>query len=333
VLIATLILFVQKYQPITFIFDLGGGFEFPVRLFRGSHVKIGVGKLPFTINIFSLAPTKENLQFIASVVRVLIEARGYRMSDSDLQKLYEAVESVYELDRDQRRLLSLATMLPKHLRDHLAAWVEGGQYGEWFDNVEDTVTFSRFQSFDLEGMERYPELLEAVLYVLLHRINATVVEPELFSTLKVGVMDELWRFLKHPVIRAYVIEALKTWRKKNACMILATQSTEDLVESQMVRHVVESCPTKLFLANPYLDANTYSNVFGLTETEIERVKALIPKRQFLLKRPHLAKVLNLNLDPKSYWMTTTNPYESARRREMVDTLGLERALGALANEE
>ena len=35
-------------------------------------------------------------------------------------------------------------------------------------------------------------------------------------------------FLRTRTIRPYIIEALKTWRKKNAAMILATQSSDDL---------------------------------------------------------------------------------------------------------
>ena len=55
-------------------------------------------------------------------------------------------------------------------------------------------------------------------------------------------MDEAWRFLRHPTIQRYILEALKTWRKKNAAMILATQSSADLVRSEMLNVVVESCP-------------------------------------------------------------------------------------------
>ena len=66
-------------------------------------------------------------------------------------------------------------------------------------------------------------------------------------------MDEAWRFIQHPTLRAYVQEALKTWRKRNAAMILATQTVDDFASADLLRTVVESCPTKLLLANPALD--------------------------------------------------------------------------------
>src|SRR6266478_6593893 len=59
----------QKYDPWTFIFDLGGSFESVTQLFKGSYVRIGVNSPDFRINPFSLPLTKENLDFLALFVR------------------------------------------------------------------------------------------------------------------------------------------------------------------------------------------------------------------------------------------------------------------------
>jgi type IV secretion system protein VirB4 len=66
-------------------------------------------------------------------------------------------------------------------------------------------------------------------------------------------MDEAWRFIQHPTLRDYVQEGLKTWRKRNAAMLLSTQTIDDFASADLLRTVVESCPTKLLLANPALD--------------------------------------------------------------------------------
>src|ERR1700735_2558834 len=44
----------QKYDPHTFIFDLGGSFESLTQLFGGSYVRVGLQSQGFTINPFSL---------------------------------------------------------------------------------------------------------------------------------------------------------------------------------------------------------------------------------------------------------------------------------------
>ncbi len=114
------------------------------------------------------------------------------------------------------------------------------------------------------------------------------------STLKVFVLDEAWRFLRDPPIQRYLTEALKTWRKKNACVLLATQSSEDLERSDLLRVAIESCPTKCFLANPNIDRAVYQALFHLNDTEAERIATLVPRQQVLLKQPDVAKVLTLD---------------------------------------
>jgi len=79
-------------------------------------------------------------------------------------------------------------------------------------------------------------------------------------------------------------------------MILATQSGDDLFRSEMLPVVVESCATQIFLANPGMDQVAYREAFHLSETEAEQIAALIPKRQLLLKRANLSKILNLDLE-------------------------------------
>jgi hypothetical protein len=103
-------------------------------------------------------------------------------------------------------------------------------------------------------------------------------------------------------------------------MILATQSASDLTNTEALRPILENCPTQILLANPKLDARLYGDVLRLTESEQGRVRNLIPKRQFLLKQGDVSKILNLNVDKRSYWLYTTNPFEakpSPMQRELI----------------
>ncbi len=288
----------QQYDPYTVLFDLGGGYARLARHFGGRAVRLGLDAPALAINPFTLPPTKAHLHFLHTFVKVLIQSAGqYTLSMDDDRDLYAQIDNLYEVDPDQRRLFTLANVLRRPLGLHLARWVQGGQYADLFDHVDDTLTFARFQAFDFTGMDRYPQVLEPLLFYVLHRANAAIYDPDQAGTFKLFVLDEAWRFMRDPTIRAYITEALKTWRKQNAALILATQSSDDLSRSELLRVVVESCPTKCFLANPSLDRTTYRDLFGLNETETERIATLIPRQQILLKQPGLAKVLNLFVDP------------------------------------
>src|SRR5208283_4450011 len=278
----------QKYDPFTFIFDLGGSFESLTRLVGGTYLRVGLESADFTLNPFCLPPTKANLDFLALFVKVLLGSIAATLDPATDRTLYEQIENLYSLDPALRTLDVLANTLPRQLSDALAKWIRGGQFGFLFDNPEDTISFSRFQCFDFQRMSKYPELLEPLLFYILYRANEIIANRDLSSTFKAFFIDEAWVFLRNPTIRHYVTEALKTWRKHNAAMILSTQSLDEIKRSELLDVIVESCATKIFLANPDMDRDLYRRQFHLNDTEVEWISSLIPKRQFLMKTPELA---------------------------------------------
>ena len=333
-LINFLITNLQKYAPHTFIFDLGGSFESLTQLFGGSYVRVGLESQDFKINPFSLPPTKENLDFLALFLKVLLQGqRTVELDPATERDLFHQIENLYEVDPRLRTLSVLANTLGHDISSRLAKWIRGGQFGFLFDNPEDNLSFSRFQCFDFQRMSQCPELLEPLLFYILHRANAMICDRQISSIFKAFFIDEAWVFLRNPAIQRYVVEALKTWRKHNAAMILSTQSLDELKRSDILDVIVESCATKIFLANPDMDRDLYRRQFHLNETEVELIPLLIPKRQFLIKTPEVAKVANLTVDPKSYWLYTNDPYDNKKRREAFAQYGFEKGLEVLAGAE
>jgi type IV secretion/conjugal transfer VirB4 family ATPase len=323
----------QKYAPHTFIFDLGGSFESLTRLFGGSYIRVGLESDDFKINPFSLPPTKENLDFLALFLKVLLQGSGTtELSPATERDLYHQIENLYSVAPALRTLGVLANTLGHEMSDRLARWIRGGQFGFLFDNSEDTISFSQFQCFDFQGMSQYPEILEPLLFYILHRANAVIADRQITQVFKAFFIDEAWVFLKNPSIQRYVVEALKTWRKHNAAMVLSTQSLDELRRSDILDVIIETCATKIFLANPDMDRELYRRQFHLNENEVELISNLIPKQQFLIKTPELAKVANLTVDPKSYWLYTNDPYDNRKRREAFENYGFERGLEVLAGE-
>ncbi len=309
-----LVTHLQQYDPFTLVLDLGHSYRKLATLLDGSYLELGVRQQAVTINPFDLAePTVEQLHFLHAFTKVLLEGDdAYRLSDLEDRETYEAIENLFVLDRSQRRLFTLANLLPRALSARLQKWVGDGRYGALFDNPWDGLMLDRLHVFDFESMRAYPSLLEPLLFYVLHRVTQRVVDPGLAGTLKVCVMDEAWRLIQHPTVRAYVQEALKTWRKHNAAMLLTTQSVDDFASVDLLRTVVESCPTKLLLANPALERRQYGELFQMNDTELDLVSALVPRQQVLLKRAGLAKVLTLRVDPRSYWIYTNTPVDNAR---------------------
>jgi type IV secretion/conjugal transfer VirB4 family ATPase len=323
----------QKYRPLTFIFDIGGGFESLTTIFGGSYLNVGRESRDFTINPFSLSRTEENMQFLFSFFRTLIEGNDarHRLDYREERKLWDGIERVYILEPEQRTISNFANILGE-LKDRLHRWTRQGQYGFLFDNAEDTLSFSRFQTFNFGGWGDAPQVLEPLLFYVLHRASNEITDPAKLSTFKAFLIDEAWLFIRNETIRNYVVQAQKTWRKHNAAMILATQSLKELEESGMLHIVSESCPTKIFLANPEMDRELYREAFHLNDTELELIAGLVPPGQMLIRKAQGSKKVQLNVDSVSHWMATNNARDNLTKREYFARFGIPEGLRRLAHD-
>src|SRR6185369_1056293 len=99
---------------LTIIIDLGHSYRKLTTLLGGSYLELGVQQPGVRINPFALTPTADHLHFLHAFVRVLLEGTdGYRLSDAEDREVYEAVENLYVLDSGQRRLFTVANLLPR----------------------------------------------------------------------------------------------------------------------------------------------------------------------------------------------------------------------------
>jgi type IV secretion/conjugal transfer VirB4 family ATPase len=323
----------QKYDPLAFIFDIGGSFESITTIFGGSYLNVGQEARDFTINPFSLPCGKENLQFLFSFFRVLIEGNDerFRLDFKEERKLWEAIERTYLLEPGQRTLSNFANIIGD-LKDRLHRWTRAGQYGFLFDNAHDTLSFKRFQTFNFHGWSDAPEVLEPLLFYVLHRASNEIGDSANLGTFKTFLMDEAWLFMKNETIRNYVVQAQKTWRKHNAAMILATQSIKELEQSGMLQTVAESCPTKIFLANPEMNRDVYREAFHLNDTEIELIVGLKPPGEMVIRKPSGSKKLHLNADPVLHWIAANDTRNNLMKREYFRRFGIASGLRHLAEE-
>ncbi|MGA7291123.1 MAG: DUF87 domain-containing protein [Terriglobales bacterium] len=323
----------QKYAPLTFIFDIGGSFQSLTTIFGGSYLNAGQESRDFTINPFSLPQTKENLQFLFSFFRVLIEGNGqrFRLDFKEERRLWDAIERMYILEPTQRTVSNFTNIVGE-LKERLYRWARGGQYGFLFDNAEDTLSFSRFQTFNFHGWNDAPDVLEPLLFYVLHRASNEIADPRKLATFKTFLLDEAWLFIKNETIRNYVVQAQKTWRKHKAAMILATQSIKELEESGMLAIVAESCPTKIFLANPEMNREVYREAFHLNDTELDLIGGLVPPGQMLIRKAQTSKKVQLNVDSVSHWMATNNARDNLKKRDYFARFGIADGLRHLAED-
>src|ERR1700740_834709 len=98
----------------------------------------------------------------------------------------------------------------------------------------------------------------------------------------------------------------------------------------MLQVVGESCPTKIFLANPEMDRELYKDAFGLNDTELELIAGLVPPGQMLIRKQTGSKKVHLNVDSLSYWMATNNAKDNILKQQYFERYGIAEGLRLLA---
>ena len=323
-----------KYDPRILILDLGGSYRWLTRFLGGRYLELAPGEAEPTLRLtpFALPATTRTFQFLTGWVLRLLKLGGYEAGGADTSEIRERIEDLYALGPERRTLSVLAGSLPAAMWPALSRWTGGGAWGAYFDNPVDAgadIEFRDWQVIDLAGAAEHADLCEAALSYLLERMRLEIEDPAETARLKLMVVDEAWRYMQDPAVLNYLAEAAKTWRKKNAALVLATQSAVDVTGTSGAAALLESIPTKLFLANPELPAEA-ADLFRLNEAELAQVRELTPKRELYLRRPEEAAVLRLEVDPESYWLYTSSATDAEKRERAVAEHGLARGLEALA---
>jgi type IV secretion system protein TrbE len=113
-------------------------------------------------------------------------------------------------------------------------------------------------------------------------------------------LDECWLMLSHPLFREKVREWLKTWRKKNALVFLATQELADVTNSPIRDVILASCPTKILLPNPEARepaSRSMYELIGLNDREIEILAHATVKRHYYYKSPLGRRLFSFGFGP------------------------------------
>jgi type IV secretion system protein VirB4 len=316
----------QKYGGFTYIFDIGGSYESVVELYGGRVDRIG--KDGPRLNPFTLEPTESNIQFLYSFIKLLLTNGGAELEPEDDDVIHKAVQDMYLLDASNRRLSNL--YLPKKLDRYLSKWVGRGVYSAIFDNVEDSLSLSRIQCFDFQGVNnaQYADLIEPLMVWLLRRINDVLYNPVNLGVPKHILIEEIFSSMKNKQLLDGALASIKTIRKNLGGVTMIGQSAEDLGTN--ADSIVNSCTSFLFLRDATFNRKRYAELFKMNEQQLALFESLQDREALYMRRDGLTKVVRLNLDSRSYAAFSTKPKDRVRRSKLIAKYGLAEGIARFA---
>ncbi len=277
--------------------DKDRGAQIFVQASGGTYLALRNGVATGFAPLKALCDTPGDKSFLSIFIRQLVRADGLPVSVQEERRIEDGINAVMKLPNADRSLSALRSMLG--MKDisgvgaRLEKWTSEGSLGWVFDNPADGMTLgARFIGLDMTDFLDNADIRTPVMLYLFHRIDQL-----LNGERMIICIDEFWKALGDEAFRRFAQDGLKTYRKRNALLVFATQSPADALKSDISHSILEQVATKIMLPNPFGARRDYVEGFALSEAEFKLVRDdLAPEgHKFLVKQGHDSVVVELDL--------------------------------------
>ena len=299
VLLAIMAMQFRRYERAQiFAFDFGGSIRAATLAMGGDWHDLG-GSLsedaaePVALQPLARIHLPEERAWAAEWIAAILGREKVAVTPEVKELLWAALGSLASAPVHERTLTGLTVLLQSQaLKRALQPYCLNGPWGRLLDADAERLGDADVLAVETEGLIG-TGAAAAVLAYLFHRI-----EDRLDGRPTLLIVDEGWLALDDEGFSGQLREWLKTLRKKNASVVFSTQSLADIDNSPIAPAIIESCPTRVFLANeralePQI-AVTYRR-FGLSDRQIEILSQATPKRDYYCQSRRGNRLFELGL--------------------------------------
>lgn len=297
-----------KYMPCrVIIFDKDQSCRINTMLHDGTYLDLAAATDEdakgerVSLNPLALIGEQRHWDFLVQWIVDLAQGKGFKVSTAQEGRIREAIEEMYRNGRpEQWRLAYLATLLPMELRAELEPFIEGGQYGHFFDNERDSFSIGTITAFEMGEVLRNERVGPLVINYAFYRIQRLLEDNRRPGHPVIPTfiyLEECWFLFENPTFQERIRDWLKTLAKYGAFVVMATQSLEDMVSDnrKLFSSIRDNISTMIFLPNPRAAtksvAEVYKREFGLSDEVIQDVATSTVRRDYIIVNDdHIKKV-------------------------------------------
>lgn len=278
-------------QSQVFFFDKDASSRVLTNLCGGKFYDLGKDNLAFQPlkNVDDDEEKEWALQWLSQI----LFQEGIKVDAKKRTLLWEALKSLSDMDKSYRTLSNYISFLQdESMSEALTLYSGTNAYGKYFDSDYEYFEDNNFVSFEMGEVIKNEKVITPLLDYIFHKIETE----KLDGTPSLIVLDECWVFLKNENMANKIAEWLKVLRKKNTSVIFATQSLQDISDSQIASSIIDACKTNIFLPNEKA-MSTWINLykkFNLNEVEIQDINDGKMKRDYFVKSSEGSRIFSLN---------------------------------------
>jgi type IV secretion system protein VirB4 len=249
---------------------------------------------PFGILGDSQNPSKAEQVFVSQLIADHLVHRNIPVSPKDQSAIFDAVQYLSSAEPELRGWKAFRNQVQDpEIRAAIEPFIHG-EYSHLFRDGLDEITPTNWLTFEMGHlMQKGKPIVSFVLEYLFHRVGALM-----DGTPTLLIIDESWIFLDNEIFVAKLREDLKTYRKKNCYIILATQEIQDAHGSAIFSTINNACYTKILLPNHQARQKENSALYtelGLSSGDIFTLNESKPKRDYFFFSPYGKQRFSLEL--------------------------------------
>lgn len=283
-----------KYNPCKrIIFDKDYSCRIPTLLQGGQHIDMS-GENAVKLNPMSLLHDIDHWSFLVQWIESLLTSRGYQYTSEDEQVVWKGLEKIAALPKSLWQLRSLHGVLPNRLIEELNPWIADGPNAKYFDNQEDQFDLGSFTCIEVGSLFNNKRLASLFMEYAFYRIKIDLDgKPTLIE------LEEAWLMLSDDKFTVKINDWLKTLAKKNAFLIMATQSLDELANSDIFASIIDNIPNRIFLPNPnaFAHQDLYMKKFSLNQEQLGRIRTAVPKLNYYINTPTMSRMARFRCPP------------------------------------
>lgn len=299
----------QKFYPCrTFIFDKDHSMGLLSVLHGGTHIDMAAtqGRGPRINPVRRMLSDGED-RALVRWLGVLFASNDATLTAEDQEDLSSRIQQLKTLPESSWRLGTLYSLVSgtnKRLALKMAPYVdrsddEGsfakGAFADVFDNEDDTFNLGQIVCMETGKLLQSPQIaapfMDYAFYCIERELDG--------QTPTMIYVEEAWYMLANPMFEEKINDWLRTFRKKRAFVVFATQSPEELTRLKSWAAFVSNVPTRIFL--PAINdsvtalAPIYRQLFNLNDAQLGLLSSAVPKRDYLLLKPGMTRLVQASM--------------------------------------
>ncbi|MFP3709559.1 type IV secretion system protein VirB4 [Paraburkholderia sp. SIMBA_009] len=281
-------------------FDKERSTRIPTVLSGGHFIDVtGRYQAATSVNPLSLLFDRRHYEYVSTWVQMAIEDEEFRCTPQQEREIFEKVMTLGEGYEPKFWTLSyLTSLLSADLRERLRIWTQGEKNGQYFDHEDDAFSLSENLSIECGDLfQNNPEAAILFMDYAFYRISQWL-DGKRFTVIEV---EECGFFFMYPRFYARLELWAVTIRRLNAMLALATQSLKQLERVPNFEILKEQLQNIVYLANPDARSNKklYSDIFGLSDGQIDQIADAVPNRDYLWVTPSTSRMLQTSFDKET----------------------------------